>query len=66
MTGPDQRGMPDGRPSDAIVDGPVVSLASPVLAHYVGRGVELVLANLGSSVAAVPIEDLNTLLLLVA
>jgi excisionase family DNA binding protein len=53
---------------DAFVDPPVVSLASPWLRMVVGRGAELALAELrhDSSLGALPIEDVNTLNMLVA
>jgi len=55
------------RSSDAIVDGPVVSLASPWLAAAVGRGVELFLDELRRDGHTLPAnEDANTLRMLVA
>jgi excisionase family DNA binding protein len=55
-------------PGDAFVDGPVVSLASPWLRMVIGRGVERELSELrrAASLVALPIEDLNTLKMLVA
>jgi len=56
------------RPSDAFVDGPVVSLASRALAIALGRGAELVLAELraDNALLTLPAEDVNTLLELAA